>query len=58
MSGALGIAATHWRAGGRWYGWRSESEVPLVVELWVPHGRDLPREWAERVFDRPFEITA
>jgi hypothetical protein len=48
-----GATATHWRNAARDYGWR-RGDVPLVVELWAPHGRDVPREWMERVFDREF----
>ncbi len=40
---------THWRQGARWLGWRSDSEIMLVVTLWAPHGLSVPREWADRV---------
>lgn len=42
--------ATHWRQAGRDYGWR-RGDVPLVVELWAPFGREVP--WIDRVIDFP-----
>lgn len=40
--------ATHWRQAGRDYGWPN---APVVVDLWAPHGREMPADWLERFCD-------
>lgn len=39
--------ATHWCAAGRDYGWPNHSGL-LVVDLWAPHGQDIPEAWIKR----------
>jgi hypothetical protein len=43
------LTGTHWRQGARDYGWPG-CRVSLVVELWAPHGQDVPQRWRQRVF--------
>lgn len=39
---------THWQQASVWLGWRTASQVRLVVALWTPHGQDAAG-WADRL---------
>jgi hypothetical protein len=38
---------THFRQISTTYGWAGDAR--LIVELWAPHGANVPAEWAARV---------
>lgn len=54
----MSIHHTHWRSIGRDYGWPRD-DLRFVVDLWVPHGQDLPEDWLAQIeyipeFERRF----